>query len=214
EERLLALELKMMADVGLVGFPNAGKSTLVRAVSAARPKVADYPFTTLEPSLGVVQADSFDGFVMADIPGIIEGASDGAGLGLRFIKHIERTGILLFLIDPLDPTTPVADAYRILDGELVKFNPRLARKKRFVAFTKCDLVWGEVADAVRTLSTELTSNGIEVFEISAMKKINTARLVQRLFEGVKAERGTWHLPEIEEPVPTPKMSSDPLDELS
>lgn len=142
EARRLHLELQVLADVGLLGLPNAGKSTLLRAVSHARPKVADYPFTTLYPQLGVVRLESHRSFVMADIPGLIEGAAEGAGLGTRFLKHLARTRILLHLVDlaPLDPAEdPVAGARTIM-AELRKFSPALARRERWMVFNKIDLL--------------------------------------------------------------------------
>lgn len=142
EKRELALELKLIADVGLLGLPNAGKSTLIRAVSAARPKVADYPFTTLHPNLGVVSAGAGRSFVMADIPGLIEGAAEGAGLGIRFLKHLQRTRVLLHLIDiaPPDPAAdPVRDA-RTIVAELKKFSADLAAKERWLLINKIDLL--------------------------------------------------------------------------
>jgi len=148
EKRLLALELKVIADVGLLGLPNAGKSTLIRAVSAARPKVADYPFTTLYPNLGVVYCGEHRSFVMADIPGLIEGAADGAGLGIRFLKHLQRTRVLLHLIDlmPPDPEAdPVRDARSIV-GELKKFDKELAAKPRWLVINKRDLLPDEEAE--------------------------------------------------------------------
>ena len=148
EKRELALELKLIADVGLLGLPNAGKSTLIRAVSAARPKVADYPFTTLHPNLGVVSAGPGRSFVMADIPGLIEGAADGAGLGIRFLKHLQRTRVLLHLIDiaPLDPAAdPVKDA-RTIVAELKKFAKDLGEKERWLVINKIDLVDPAEAD--------------------------------------------------------------------
>ena len=149
ENRQLGLELKLIADVGLLGLPNAGKSTLIRAVSAARPKVADYPFTTLHPNLGVVSAGPGRSFVMADIPGLIEGAADGAGLGIRFLKHLQRTRVLLHLIDiaPQDPDAdPVKDA-RTIVAELKKFGADLAAKERWLLINKTDLL--EPAEALR-----------------------------------------------------------------
>ena len=149
ENRELGLELKLIADVGLLGLPNAGKSTLIRAVSAARPKVADYPFTTLHPNLGVVSAGPGRSFVMADIPGLIEGAADGAGLGIRFLKHLQRTRVLLHLIDiaPQDPDAdPVKDA-RTIVAELKKFGADLAAKERWLLINKTDLL--EPAEALR-----------------------------------------------------------------
>jgi GTP-binding protein len=142
EQRRLHLELKVLADVGLLGLPNAGKSTLIRAISAARPKVADYPFTTLAPQLGVVRVDEGRSFVVADIPGLIEGAADGAGLGHRFLRHLQRTRLLLHLVDiaPLDPdANPVTDARAIVD-ELRKYDPALAEKPRWLVLNKLDLV--------------------------------------------------------------------------
>jgi GTP-binding protein len=142
EKRELGLELKLIADVGLLGLPNAGKSTLIRAISAARPKVADYPFTTLHPNLGVVSAGAGRSFVMADIPGLIEGAADGAGLGIRFLKHLQRTRVLVHLIDiaPPDPAAdPVKDA-RTIVAELKKFSADLATKERWLAINKIDLL--------------------------------------------------------------------------
>jgi GTPase len=142
ERREVRLELKVLADVGLLGLPNAGKSTLIRAVSAARPKVADYPFTTLHPNLGVVRVDSERSFVMADIPGLIEGAADGAGLGIRFLKHLARTRVLLHVVDlaPFDPDAdPVADAHAIV-AELAKFDPELAARPRWLVLNKLDMI--------------------------------------------------------------------------
>ena len=137
-EEWIILELKLLADVGLVGFPNAGKSTLLSVVSAARPEIADYPFTTLVPNLGVVKYHSYKSFVMADIPGLIEGAAEGKGLGHRFLRHIERNASLLFMI-PAD-TTDIEKEYSILLNELRKYNPQLLDKKRILAITKSDLL--------------------------------------------------------------------------
>ena len=145
-EKNIILELKVLADVGLVGFPNAGKSTLLSAVSAARPKIADYPFTTMEPQLGIVSYRDNRSFVMADIPGIIEGASEGKGLGLRFLRHIERNAVLLFMI-PAD-ADDIKEQYRILLGELEKFNPQLMDKHRILAISKCDMLDEELSAAI------------------------------------------------------------------
>src|SRR5579864_1218935 len=148
EKRMLALELKVIADVGLLGLPNAGKSTLIRALSAARPKVADYPFTTLYPNLGVVYCGEHRSFVMADIPGLIEGAADGAGLGIRFLKHLQRTRVLLHLVDMLPPdpeADPVRDA-RAIVGELKKFDQKLAAKPRWLVINKRDLMTDDEAE--------------------------------------------------------------------
>ncbi|QKJ85480.1 Obg family GTPase CgtA [Paramixta manurensis] len=148
EKRDLQLELMLLADVGMLGLPNAGKSTFIRAVSAAKPKVADYPFTTLVPSLGVVRMDSEQSFVVADIPGLIEGAAEGAGLGIRFLKHLERCRVLLHLIDlaPIDESDPIENA-RIILGELEKYSEKLYQKPRWLVFNKVDLIDSAEAEA-------------------------------------------------------------------
>src|SRR5207248_3552793 len=149
EQRRLKMELKVLADVGLLGMPNAGKSTLIRAISAARPKVADYPFTTLAPQLGVVRTDTNHSFVVADIPGLIEGAAEGAGLGHRFLRHLQRTRLLLHLVDiaPSDPEAdPVHDA-RAIVRELEKFDPALHHKPRWLVLNKIDLIAEDERDA-------------------------------------------------------------------
>ena len=154
EEMTVILELKLLADVGLVGFPNAGKSTLLSSLSSARPKIANYPFTTLEPSLGIVAYHDHKSFVMADIPGIIEGASEGKGLGLRFLRHIERNSLLLFMV-PGD-TDDIKKEYEVLLNELNNFNPELNDKHRVLAVTKCDLLDEELVEMLReTLPTNL-----------------------------------------------------------
>ncbi len=147
ELRDLSLELMLLADVGMLGLPNAGKSTFIRAVSAAKPKVADYPFTTLVPSLGVVRMDSEQSFVVADIPGLIEGAHDGAGLGIRFLKHLERCRVLLHLVDiaPIDESDPVENA-KIIINELHQYNEKLANKPRWLVFNKIDVIGQEEAE--------------------------------------------------------------------
>ncbi|MEG1484881.1 MAG: GTPase ObgE, partial [Bacteroidales bacterium] len=147
EEGWFILELKILADVGLVGFPNAGKSTLLSTVSAARPKIADYAFTTLEPSIGIVDYYDDKSFVMADIPGIIEGASDGKGLGLRFLRHIERNSLLLFMV-PADSKDIKAE-YKILLNELKKFNPELLDKQRILAVSKSDMLDNELRKEIK-----------------------------------------------------------------
>lgn len=154
QEMTVIMELKLLADVGLVGFPNAGKSTLLSAVSSARPKIANYPFTTLEPSLGIVEYHDRKSFVMADIPGIIEGASGGKGLGLRFLRHIERNSLLLFMV-PGD-TDDIKKEYEILLNELTNFNPEMLDKHRVLAVTKCDLLDDELIAMLReTLPQDL-----------------------------------------------------------
>jgi GTPase len=180
EKRELGLELKLIADVGLLGLPNAGKSTLIRAVSAARPKVADYPFTTLHPNLGVVTVGSGRSFVMADIPGLIEGAADGAGLGIRFLKHLQRTRVLLHLIDiaPFDPAAdPVKDA-RTIVAELKKFAADLGTKERWILLNKIDLVEPKEAEKrAKEIVRRLRWKG-PVFKISGATGEGTGELKQ------------------------------------
>lgn len=181
QEMMVILELKLLADVGLVGFPNAGKSTLVSALSSARPKIANYPFTTMEPSLGVVAYRDHKSFVMADIPGIIEGASEGRGLGLRFLRHIERNSLLLFMV-PGD-TDNIAKEYNILLGELQKFNPGMLDKHRVLAVTKCDLLDEELMEMLKAdLPTDLP-----VVYISAVTGFGLDQLKDVLWEELNSE---------------------------
>lgn len=181
QERTVILELKLLADVGLVGFPNAGKSTLVSALSSARPKIANYPFTTLEPSLGIVSYRDNRSFVMADIPGIIEGASEGRGLGLRFLRHIERNSLLLFMV-PGD-TGHIKNDYDVLLNELRKFNPELLDKHRVLAVTKSDLLDEEL---IEMLHEELPTDLPVVF-ISAVTGQGLDELKDVLWEQLNAE---------------------------
>lgn len=181
QERTVILELKLLADVGLVGFPNAGKSTLVSTLSSARPKIANYPFTTLEPSLGIVSYRDNRSFVMADIPGIIEGASEGKGLGLRFLRHIERNSLLLFMV-PGD-TGHIKNDYDILLNELRKFNPELLDKHRVLAVTKSDLLDEEL---IEMLQEELPTDLSVVF-ISAVTGQGLDELKDVLWEQLNAE---------------------------
>jgi GTP-binding protein len=179
-ETNIILELKLLADVGLVGFPNAGKSTLLSAVSSARPKIANYPFTTLEPSLGIVSYRDRQSFVMADIPGIIEGASEGKGLGLRFLRHIERNSLLLFMV-PGD-TENIKHEYEILLNELRNFNPDMLDKHKVLAVTKCDLLDDELIDMIKETVPEdlpvvfisaVTGKGIDELKDVLWKELNS-----------------------------------------
>ena len=177
EVRALKLELKVLADVGLLGLPNAGKSTLIRAVSSAKPKVADYPFTTLVPNLGVVKVEAHRSFVIADIPGLIEGASEGAGLGIRFLKHLTRNRILLHIVDmaPYDGVEP-ADAAVAIAGELGRFSPTLAERERWLVLNKTDLVDAETFAQRKTAVLEALDWQGPVYEISAIKGEGTDAL--------------------------------------
>lgn len=186
EIRNLRLELLLLADVGLLGLPNAGKSTLIRAVSAAKPKVADYPFTTLVPNLGVVRVESHRSFVIADIPGLIEGAAEGAGLGIQFLKHLERCRLLLHVIDvlPADGSDPAENAQTIIQ-ELHKYSTKLAAKPRWLVFNKMDLVLEEELDEIVQLVTaELNWEG-PVFKISAASRENTERLSREILNYIE-----------------------------
>ena len=191
EELELRLELRVLADVGLLGLPNAGKSTLIRAISSARPKVADYPFTTLHPNLGVVRVDDEKSFVMADVPGLIEGAADGAGLGIRFLKHLQRTRILLHLVDiaPIDPDSdPVRDAKAIV-GELIKHDPDLANKPRWLVLNKLDLIPEEDREAaiknfIKAYKKATKYDG-PVFPIAAINGEGTKPLIYAIQEALE-----------------------------
>lgn len=184
EARHLRLELKIIADVGLVGMPNAGKSTLIRALSAAKPKVADYPFTTLYPNLGVVGVGPLQSFVMADIPGLIEGAAEGQGLGIQFLRHLERTRLLLHLIDiaPLDESIEPAAEFRSIEKELGKFSEDLSTKPRWLVINKMDLLAADQRPAARQkLLGDLDWEG-PVFEISAITGEGTEKLAQAVMQ--------------------------------
>ncbi len=181
-EKTIVLELKLLADVGLVGFPNAGKSTLLSSISAAKPKIADYPFTTLEPNLGIVSYRGAQSFVMADIPGIIEGASEGKGLGFRFLRHIERNAVLLFMI-PAD-TDDIRKEYSILLGELERFNPDLVNKGRVLAITKCDMLDDELMEEMR--HSELPE-GVETVFISSVTGMGLTELKDVLWRTINDE---------------------------
>ncbi|KGN86751.1 GTPase ObgE [Porphyromonas sp. COT-290 OH860] len=181
QERTVILQLKMLADVGLVGLPNAGKSTLLSVLTAAKPKIANYPFTTLEPNLGMVQYRDNRSFVMADIPGIIEGASEGKGLGLRFLRHIERNALLLFMI-PAD-TEHIAQEYQLLLSELTKYNAELADKRKVLAITKCDLIDQELQELLRAELPE----GLPVIFISAVAHMGLVELKDLLWKELNRE---------------------------
>lgn len=181
QEQTVVLELKLLADVGLVGFPNAGKSTLLSALSSARPKIANYPFTTLEPSLGIVGYRDRQSFVMADIPGIIEGASEGRGLGLRFLRHIERNSLLLFMV-PGD-TDDIKREYEILLNELKNFNPDMLDKHRVLAVTKCDLLDEELIEMLR----ETLPKDVPVVFISAVANMGLEELKDLLWRELNSE---------------------------
>ncbi|WP_299260451.1 Obg family GTPase CgtA [uncultured Kushneria sp.] len=189
ERRELRLELKLMADVGLLGMPNAGKSTLIRSVSAARPKVADYPFTTLVPNLGVVKLGLHEHFVMADVPGLIEGAADGAGLGLRFLKHLTRTRLLLHVIDvaPFDESDPVESAEKIIH-ELEQYSPTLAESPRWLVLNKCDLVDDDTREAMLERIVERLNWDGPIFRISAIAGQGTDALVQAVHRWLVEQR--------------------------
>jgi len=180
EERFVKLELKLIADIGLVGFPNAGKSTLISAVSAARPKIADYPFTTLEPNLGIVKYKDFNTFVVADIPGIIEGAHDGKGLGHKFLKHIERTKILLILIDIA--SEDYLKEYKILLNELNEFSDILSDKQKIVAISKCDLLGDEEIKELSHL--KFPGADKKVFFISSVSGKGIPKLLDYLWQQI------------------------------
>ncbi len=184
EEGWAILELKVLADIGLVGFPNAGKSTLISAITAAKPKIADYPFTTLVPKLGIVPYRDFKSFVVADIPGIIEGASEGKGLGHRFLKHIERNAALLFMV-PADADDP-AQQYRILLEELRKFNPELLDKDRFLVISKADLLDEELMQELREeLNRDLQGENIHFMFVSGVTGYNLEPLKDELWKHIK-----------------------------
>ena len=187
EKRHLRLELKLLADVGLVGLPNAGKSTLIRAMSAARPKVADYPFTTLHPNLGVVSVGPFQSFVMADVPGLIEGAAEGAGLGIQFLKHLQRTKLLLHLVDiaPVNPDADPAREFRAIEQELVRFSKELSEKPRWLVLNKTDLLTDEDVGRVRKDFLDQLGWDGPVFETSAVTGDGTEMLGQALMRALE-----------------------------
>ncbi len=193
EQRQLRLELKVIADVGLLGLPNAGKSTFIRAVSSAKPKVADYPFTTLYPNLGVVSVETHRSFVVADIPGIIEGAAEGAGLGLQFLKHVSRTRLLLHLVDvaPLDESVDPVEDVRIIEKELVNYSDELASYDRWLVLNKIDLLPEDEREArCQAIIKALNWQG-PVYTISAMKQEGTRELCFRIMEFIEQNRAAF-----------------------
>jgi GTP-binding protein len=184
------LELKVLADVGLVGFPNAGKSTLLSVVSAAKPEIANYPFTTLVPNLGIVQYRDYKSFVMADIPGIIEGAHEGKGIGLRFLRHIERNSTLLFLI-PAD-SNDIINEYKILLNELDQFNPELLHKKRIVAISKCDMLDDELlAELTKDMKKRFKDKTIPLHYISAQSGQGIVKLKDEIWNQLNSKENSF-----------------------
>ena len=188
EERNLKMELKLLADVGIIGFPNAGKSTLISHISAAKPKIADYPFTTLAPNLGIVKFGEFGGFVVADIPGLIEGAHEGKGLGVKFLKHVERTSIFVHMIDlsPITGRDPRED-FEIVNRELRAFNAELSKRPQVVALNKTDIP--EADEKARELLKFFNSLGIKVFIISAATGKGLKELVNHVGSEVAELKG-------------------------
>ncbi len=187
EFRDLELELRLMADVGLVGFPNAGKSTLLSSISAAHPKIANYPFTTLEPSLGVIQLQDYQSFLMADIPGIIEGAHEGKGLGIQFLRHIERTRVLLFLID-INSMDPI-EQYQTLKKELHLYDPHMDRKPHIIALSKIDTLPEEDREEISSMIAKEFKRKLheEVIPISSVAHRNTEKLKRVLFDKIQEQ---------------------------
>jgi len=187
EARHLQLELKVLADVGLLGMPNAGKSTLITAMSQARPRIANYPFTTLHPNLGVVRVGQLQSFVMADIPGLIEGASDGAGLGIRFLKHLQRTRLLLHLVDiaPMDPNVEPAREVQAIAKELENFSEELADKPRWLVINKTDLLSSEDLEVAREMLLEELDWSGPVFEVSAATGAGTDALGHAVIQALE-----------------------------
>jgi GTPase len=190
EERELRLELKLLADVGLLGFPNAGKSTFIRAVSAATPKVADYPFTTLYPNLGVVRVEQHRSFVVADIPGLIPGAAEGAGLGITFLKHVQRNRLLLHIVDlaPMEEGIDPVEQVRAIEEELAKFDPELLERPRWLLLNKTDLIPEDEREArIQDVLTRLDWQA-PWFAISAISREGTELICQKVMQALDAMR--------------------------
>ena len=186
EERSLRLELKLLADVGIIGFPNAGKSTLINAISAAKPKIADYPFTTLVPNLGVVTVGPEQSFVVADIPGLIEGAHEGAGLGLKFLKHIERTRVFVHVLDCTDSADDVVGRFEAVNRELEAYDPTLLDRPQLVALNKLDVT--EALEVAPEIQTRIEAMGHQVFQISAAAHMGLEPLKYAMWNEVEAGR--------------------------
>jgi len=193
----LQLELKLLADVGLVGFPNAGKSTFISTVSAAKPKIADYPFTTLEPHLGVVDLGDFRTFVIADIPGLIEGAHEGHGLGDRFLRHVERTTLLLHLVDVSSTGRDPINDYEVINRELAAYNAELAERRQIVVATKIDAL--DEPERVEVLRARAQADGRDFFAISSVTGEGVKQLVRALGNDVERHR-THKLPLVSDDV--------------
>ena len=216
EKRLVKLELKVLADVGLLGMPNAGKSTLITAISNARPKIADYPFTTLHPNLGVVRVGPSQSFVVADVPGLIEGASQGAGLGHQFLRHLQRTRLLLHLVDmaPFDDAVDPAKQAKAIVAELKKYDPKLFTKPRWLVLNKMDMVpKDERAERVSKFLKAFKFNG-PVFQVSALSKDGCDHLVKAVFEHIKSIQVAQAEPEYVDPrfVPGLELSASATQE--
>ena len=182
EEFEIRLELKLLANVGIVGFPNVGKSTLISVISSAKPKIADYPFTTLIPNIGMVKAGEYESFAVADIPGLIEGASEGKGLGHEFLRHVERCQVLLFMLDAA--SEDIEKDYDILKNELISFNPDMSKKTEIIAITKIDTLLPEDLDELKNMKI----NGKETILISSVTKHNTNLLVKKMWQEVKLNK--------------------------
>jgi len=216
EKKSLKLELKVLADVGLLGMPNAGKSTLISAISNARPRIADYPFTTLHPNLGVVRVGPSQSFVVADLPGLIEGASDGAGLGHLFLRHLQRTRLLLHVVDmaPFDDAVDNVAQAKAIVNELKKYDPKLYRKPRWLVLNKLDMVPVEKrAELVATFVRRMRFKG-PVFEISALTRDGCEGLVQAVYNQVKKQQALETVVPVVDPRFTSNPSADPSAEPS
>ncbi|MEM6998900.1 MAG: Obg family GTPase CgtA [Pseudomonadota bacterium] len=190
EERNLRLELQVLADVGLLGIPSAGKSSFIRAVSAATPKVADYPFTTLYPNLGVVRIDTEKSFVIADIPGVIEGAAEGAGLGIEFLKHLSRTNLLLHIVDASQDPEGVIKDIKTIETELKNYDEKLSQKERWLVLNKADVLLPELMDELKEEVINKLGKEIKVFVISAVTKAGCKELTYKMYDWIASQEKT------------------------